>query len=127
MWWDRERPWSVLVAPLVAGAVMLAYFFLFDRWEHLENPIASQLAIAAALIGFGAAVAAQRITRWELVVIPVVLVAIAAIWAYTAPTDTAEDRNFRDTLWVLTGVLLVATLVLNLPQIVRGRYQRPEA
>ncbi len=127
MWWDRERPWSVMVAPIVALAVMLGYFFLFDRWEHLENPIASQLAIGAALAGFVAALAAQRITRWWLLLVPGLLAAVAGIWAYLAPTETPDDYNFRNTLWVLTAVLIITTVAVNLPQIIRGRYQRPEA
>ena len=31
MWWDRERPWVVLVPPVMAGLFTVLFFFLFDR------------------------------------------------------------------------------------------------
>jgi hypothetical protein len=122
MWWDRERWWTLLVPPLTAGALMLLYFAVTDRWSNLENPIQSQLALFAGILGFLAGLAAQRITRWWLVAIPAALTAGVWLWAYFAPSETPEDEEFRQILAVLGLVLALTTVVINLPQIVRGRY-----
>lgn len=127
MWWDRERPWTVVVPPLVAGGLVFLFFWLTDRWAELENPVASQVTLVAGLLGFLAGVAAQRITRWELVAVPAALAAGVVLWAYYAPGDTPADRDFRQILWVLAAILIISTVVLNVPQIVRGRHARPSA
>lgn len=121
MWWDRQRPWTALVPPVTAGVLMTLFFWLTDRWDRLENPVQSQIAILAALAGFLAGIAAQRITRWELVAIPSAITVGVLLWAYFQPHDTPEDADFRQILFVLTVVLAITTLALNIPQIVRGR------
>src|SRR5690242_5994981 len=127
MWWDRERPWVAVVPPLTAGLFTLAYFWLFDRWDNLENPIQSQVAIVSAIIGFLTGIAATRIRRWELVAIPGVITVAIAIWAIFAPHDTPEDKDFQQILWMLVGLGAIVTAALNLPQIFRGRYAPPAA
>ena len=123
MWWDRERPWTVLVPPVMAAGIMVLFFWLTDRWENLENPVQSQIAIFAAVGGFIAGIFAQRIRRWEWLLIPGAITAGVMLWAYFQPHDTAEDREFRQILWVLALVLAVTTLAINIPQVMRGRYR----
>lgn len=123
MWWDRERWWTVLVPPVTAAALMVLFFAVTDRWTHLENPVASQLAPLAGVIGFLAGMAAQRVRDWRLVMIPAGMTAAAWLWAYFAPNDTPEDEEFRQILAVLGLVLLLTTVAINLPQIVRGRHR----
>jgi hypothetical protein len=125
MWWDRERPWVVLVPPVTAGVFMVLFFVLFDWYDNLHNPIAGQIAVAAGVVGFFVGIAAQRVTRWELVWIPGALTLAVALWAYFAPAETPEDRDFRQILWLLAAVLALTTVAVNLPQLVRGRYAPP--
>lgn len=125
MWWDRERPWTALVPPATAATLMLLYFWLFDRWDKLENPIQSQLAIFSAIAGFLAGIAAQRIRNWLLLAIPGAVTVAVFLWAYFAPHDTPSDNEFRQALIVLTVALLAATIAVNLPQIVGGRQIPP--
>lgn len=122
-WWDRERPWAVLVPPLTAGLLMLAFFAVTDRWHDLENPVQSQVAIVCAIIGVAAGIAMGRIRHWEWVAIPGAVTLAVALWAYFAPHSTPEDNDFRQILVVLTFVLAIATAAINIPQIVRGRFQ----
>ena len=122
-WWDRERPWTVLVPPVTAAAIMVLFFWLTDRWENLENPVQSQIAIFAAVGGFIAGIFAQRIRRWEWLVIPGAVTVGVMLWRYFQPHDTAEDREFRQILWVLALVLAITTLAINIPQVARGRYR----
>lgn len=121
MWWDRRRPWTALVPPLTAGLLMLAFFWMFDRWDKLENPVQSQVAIFAALAGFLAGIAAQRVTQWYLLAIPGAIAVGVLLWAYFYPHATPADTEFRQILSVLAVVLLISAVVLNIPQIVRGR------
>ncbi len=125
MWWDRERPWVVLVPPVTAGLFMVLFFVLFDWYDNLHNPIPGQLAVAAGVVGFLAGVAVQRVTRWALVWIPGALTLAVAVWAYVAPADTPEDRDFRQILWLLAAVLALTTVAINVPQIARGRHAPP--
>jgi hypothetical protein len=125
MWWDRQRPWIIFVPPVTAAAFMVGFFWLFDRWDNLENPVASQLAPLAGVIGFVTAIALSRIRQWELIAIPGAIAAGLALWAIFAPHETPEDKDFQQILWILTALALTSTLVLNLPQIVRGRYAQP--
>ncbi len=121
MWWDRRRPWMVVVPGLTAGLLMVLFFWLTNRWDNLENPVQSQVTLICGIIGFSAALAIQRITRWELVLIPGAVAIGVLMWAILAPNDSQEDREFRQILTVLAVVLLAATLVMNIPQIARGR------
>ena len=114
-----------LVPALTAGALMLLFFWLTDRWTQLENPVASQVTILCGVIGFLVGIAVQRITRWELVAIPGALTIGVMLWAVFAPHDSQEDREFREILWVFAGLLLVTTVAINIPQIARGH--RPTA
>ncbi|MER3421191.1 MAG: hypothetical protein C4290_12025 [Chloroflexota bacterium] len=125
MWWDRERPWVVLVPPVMAGLFTVLFFVLFDWYDNLHNPIPGQVAVAAGVLGFLAGIAAQRVTRWELLGIPGTLTLAVALWAYVAPAKTPEERDFRQILWLLTAVLALTTVAINLPQIARGRYAPP--
>ena len=121
MWWDRERWWVVLVPPLTAGLLMLLFFAVTDRWDNLENPVQSQIAVFAGVVGFLAGLGAQRIRNWYLAGIPAALTAVVLLWAWFAPRESPEDREFRQILVVLGALFLVTTIALNLPQIVRGR------
>lgn len=123
MWWDRERWWTVLVPPVTAGVLMVLFFAVTDRWSKLENPIQSQVALFAGILGFLAGLAAQRITRWWLLAVPGAITAVVWLWAYFAPHNTPEDQEFRQILAVLGLVLAITTAILNLPQITRGRYR----
>jgi hypothetical protein len=127
VWWGGERPWVAVLPPLTAGLFTVGYFWLFDRWDNLENPIQSQVAIVSAIIGFLVGIAAMRIRRWELVAIPGVITAAIAIWAIVAPHNTPEDKDFQQVLWMLTGLGAIVTAALNLPQILQGRYAPPSA
>lgn len=123
MWWDRQRWWTVLVPPITAGVLMVLFFAVTDRWTHLENPVQSQVAVFAGVAGFLAGIAVQRVKDWRLLLIPAGLTAIVWVWAYFAPSDTPEDQEFREVMAVLGVVLLLTTVVVNLPQIARGRYR----
>lgn len=127
MWWDRERPWVVLVPALTAGLLMTLFFIAFDRFSDLENPIASQLGPVCGIAGFLAGLAVQRITRWELVIIPFGIATGVLLWAFFAPHGSPEDREFRTVLFVLGAFLILVATVLNLPQIFRGRAPRLDA
>jgi hypothetical protein len=122
MWWDREQWWTVFVPPVTAGVVLLLYFAITDRWTNLENPVQSQFSILAAVLGFLAGLAAQRITNWWLAGISGGIVVALGLWAYFAPHDTPEDEEFRQILVVLTGLAAVVAIALNLPQVLRGRF-----
>jgi hypothetical protein len=123
MWWDRQRWWTVLVPPVTAGVLMVLFFAVTDRWTKLENPVASQLAPLAGVLGFLAGMAAQRVRDWRLVAIPAALTAGVWLWAYFAPNDSPEDQEFRQVMAVLGLVLLLGTVAVNLPQIARGRHR----
>jgi FtsH-binding integral membrane protein len=123
MWWDRGRWWTVLVPPATAGVLMLLYFAVTDRWTNLENPVQSQVAIFSAIVGLLVGIAVQRITRWGLVAIPGALTVAVLAWSYFMPHDKPEDNELRQILAVLGFVMVIAVVVLNLPQMVRGRYR----
>ena len=123
MWWDRQRPWVVLLAPATAALVMIGYFALFDRWTHLENPIQSQLAPAAGIIGALTAIGVQRIRNWWLVLLPGLAAVLVLAFALLIPTESAENRELRNIMWVLFCLMVVSIGAVNLPQIVRGRHK----
>src|SRR5688572_3471289 len=98
MWWDRERPWTVLVPPAMAGLLVTGALWLFDRGPDLENPIASQGASVTALLRFVAGLAAQRIMRWWWVAVPPALTIGMRLWGYFYDRVAPEDEDVRQLL-----------------------------
>jgi membrane associated rhomboid family serine protease len=125
-WWDRERPWTILVPPLTGGALMLGFFWLTNRWSDLENPVQGQVALVCGIAGFLAGIALQRITNWVLAGLSGAVALALIVWAYLQPHDTPEDEEFRQILAVLAVVAVVTATALNLPQILRGRRRPPD-
>lgn len=54
---------TFFVPPAVALFLTLAYFFLTRNWTNLGNPLASMVALAAGVTGFGASVGVDRLRR----------------------------------------------------------------
>src|SRR5688572_26518674 len=43
--------WRATFPPVVAGATMIGFFALTDRWHELANPVQSQVALFAGVLG----------------------------------------------------------------------------
>jgi hypothetical protein len=121
----RERilnnaAWKALLPSVVAGGLTVLYFAATGRWNQLDNPIASQVAIFAAVFGVIVGILMDRITRWGLVLVPLVLLAALWIFGPRLPID-GETASRGEMVALLSIVLILILIVVNVPQIVRGR------
>jgi len=112
--------WKSLVPALLAGACMTGFFALTGRWAELENPVQSQLALIFAVIGLLVGILIDRISRWELVIIPAVLLVALLGWGNRLPLDS-ETTSRGEMVTLLVIVILFVMIAINLPQVTRGR------
>ena len=118
---DRAA-WRAMAPPVIGGGLMVAFFALTDRWERLDNPVASQIAVLAGIIGALIGILADRITRWELVLIPVALLVALVGWGDRLPIDS-ETTSRGEMVALLAIAILLVGIAINIPQIARGRRQ----
>jgi hypothetical protein len=122
---ERQRildrmAWRATLPPVVAGAVMIAFFWLTDRWDNLANPVQSQVALFAGVLGALIGILADRITRWELVIIPVALIVALIAWGDRLPVES-ETTSTGEVVALLVIVVLIIGIAVNIPQVIRGR------
>ena len=122
----ERAAWQATLPPVIGGGLMLAFFGLTDRWERLQNPVASQIALAAGIIGALIGILADRITRWELVLIPIALLVALIGWGDRLPLESKTTSRGEMVALLAIAILLVG-IVINIPQIVRGRRRATEA
>lgn len=128
---ERQRilermAWRATLPPAVAGAVMIAFFWLTDRWDNLANPVQSQVALFAGVLGALIGILADRITRWELVIIPAALIVALLAWGDRLPFDS-ETTSTGEIVALLVIVVLIIGVAVNIPQVIRGRRPLQEA
>lgn len=112
--------WKALIAPVVGGGLMFAFFGLTDRWNELSNPVASQVALLAGILGALVAIVADRITRWWLALLPAVILIALVGWGNRIPLES-ETTSRGEMVALLTIVVLLVGIGINIPQILRGR------
>lgn len=115
--------WSAVLPPLVAGALMITFFGLTDHWSKLNNPIASQVALAAGVLGALTGILADRITHWELVIIPIVLLGVLLAFGDRLPLDS-ESTSRSEIVAMLSIAIILLAVVANIPQIIAGQRRR---
>lgn len=112
--------WKALLPPVAAGALMVAFFALTKRWERLDNPVASQIALAAGVFGLLIGILADRVTNWALIIIPVgLIIGLLAFGDRLLPDSETTPRGVM--VGMLVFLLLVLTVAINVPQLARGR------
>jgi hypothetical protein len=112
--------WRATLPPVVAGLTMIAYFGLTDRWHNLANPIQSQLALVAGILGALVGILADRITRWDLIIVPVAAIVALLLWGDRLPFDSASTSTGEIVFLLILAILIIGTAI-NIPQIARGR------
>ena len=117
--------WRAAIPPLVAGGLMLGFFALTDRWHNLANPVQSQVALFAGIIGALLGMLANRITRWELVIIPAALLIALLLWGDRLPLDSKTTSRGEMVALLVIAILLVG-IAINVPQVIRGRRRASE-
>ncbi|MGH2600894.1 MAG: hypothetical protein ACRDJ9_16105 [Dehalococcoidia bacterium] len=117
--------WRATLPPLIGGGVMLAFFGLTDRWDNLANPVQSQVALFAGIFGALVGMLADRITRWDLIIVPVALIVALIAWGDRLPLDSSSMSQGEMIVLLVIAVLLIG-IAINVPQIVRGR-RAPQA
>jgi len=116
---DRAA-WRATIPPVVAGVTMVGFFALTDRWSNLSNPVQSQIALFAGVLGALVGMLADRITRWDLIVIPAALLVALLVWGQDLPIDS-ESMSRGEIVAFLVIAILIVGIAINLPQIIRGR------
>jgi hypothetical protein len=122
---DRAA-WRALLAPVVALALMVTYFAVTGWWDVLDNPVASQLSVVFGVIGALAGMAANRITHWLRVIVPVALVVALIVWGDRLPLESPTMSQGEMIALLVIAVLLIG-ITINIPQLIRGRRVSPEA
>jgi hypothetical protein len=122
---DRAA-WRATIAPVAAVSIMLAFFWLTDRWDNLSNPVQSQIALIAGVIGGLLALLTERISRWDYVIVPVGLIVALLLWGDRLPLDS-ESTTSGQMVALLVIAILIIGIAINLPQILRGRRTRQTA
>jgi hypothetical protein len=112
--------WRAALPPVIAGAVMIAFFGLTDRWGNLANPVQSQVALVAGILGALVGILADRITRWDLILIPSGLIIALILWGDQLPLDS-ETTSTGEIVAMLVFAIFIIGIAINVPQIVRGR------
>jgi hypothetical protein len=105
---------------------MVAFFWLTDRWDNLSNPVQSQLALFAGIAGALVGVLADRITRWELILIPTALLVALVLWGDRLPIDSESMSRGEIVVFLVIAVLIVG-VAINIPQVARGRRRAPQS
>jgi len=121
----EKAAWRATLPPVIGGGVMLAFFGLTDRWDNLANPVQSQVALFAGIFGALVGMLTDRITRWDLIIIPVALIVALIAWGDRLPLDSASMSQGEMVTLLVIAILLIG-IAINVPQIVRGR-RVPEA
>jgi len=118
--------WRATLPPLIAGLLMVGFFWLTDRWEELSNPVQSQIALVAGIAGALVGMLADRITRWELILIPAALLVALILWGDRLPFDSESMSKGEIVAFLVIAVLIVG-VAINIPQVVRGRRRAPQS
>lgn len=118
--------WRATVPPMIAGGVMIGFFALTDRWDNLANPVQSQIALFAGVLGAAIGMLADRITRWDLVIVPAALIVALIAWGDRLPFDSSSTSTGEIVALLVIAVLIIG-IAVNIPQIARGRRQLQEA
>jgi hypothetical protein len=116
---DRAA-WRATIAPVTAALVMLAFFWLTERWDNLSNPVQSQVALVAGVLGGALAILADRISRWDYVIVPVGLIVALLLWGDRLPLESESTPEGQIVALLIIAVLIIG-VAINLPQLVRGR------
>ena len=116
---DRAA-WRAMIPPVAGGGLMVAFFALTDRWDELDNPVASQVAVLCGIIGLLAGIVADRVTRWDLLLIPVALLIALIVWGDRLPLES-ETTSKGEMIALLSIVIILTGIAINIPQIARGR------
>jgi hypothetical protein len=116
---DRAT-WKALIPPVAGGAIILTFFALTNRWTRLDNPVASQVALVAGILGAVVGMLVDRVSRWDLVLIPLVLLALLLAFGDRLPIDSATTSR-GEVVTLLVIVVLLVGIAINIPQFVRGR------
>jgi hypothetical protein len=122
---DRAA-WRATVPPVLAGVTMLAFFALTDRWDNLANPVQSQVALFAGILGAVIGIVIDRITRWDLLIVPIALIVALIAWGDRLPLES-ETTSKGEMVTLLVIVVLIVGIVINVPQIARGRRPSQQA
>jgi hypothetical protein len=112
--------WRATFPPVVAGATMIGFFALTDRWHELANPVQSQVALFAGVLGGLVGMLADRITRWDLIVVPVGLIVALLLWGDQLPFDSPTTTTGEIVALLIIAILIIG-IAVNIPQVVRGR------
>jgi hypothetical protein len=112
--------WRAVLPPVIAGVVMVGFFWLTDRWDNLANPVQSQVALFAGVLGALIGMLADRITRWELIIIPAALIVGLIAWGDRLPLES-ESTTKGQMIALLVIAVLIIGIAINLPQILRGK------
>jgi hypothetical protein len=112
--------WRATLPPMVAGGMMVGFFWLTDRWDNLSNPVQSQIALLAGVVGALIGALADRITRWELIIIPAALLIALVLWGDRLPIDS-EAMSSGEVVTFLVIAVLIIGVAINIPQVSRGR------
>jgi hypothetical protein len=121
---DRSA-WRAMLAGVAAGGLMVLFFWLTSRWTNLGNPVQSQIALVFGLLGAAIAILAERVTRWDLVVVPVLVLLGLLAFGNQIPFES-QSMSRGVFIAFLCVLVLIALIVLNAPQIARGRRPAPE-
>jgi len=122
---DRTA-WKACVPPVVAVAGTVGFFILTDRWNDLGNPVAAQVAMAFAVIGVVIGILLDRITRWDFVLLPTALLIALLLWGEDLPLES-DTMSKGQMVTLLVIVVIFGGIIMNLPQIIRGRNPAPES
>lgn len=112
--------WKALLPPVVAGGLMVLFFALTNRWENLANPVASQVALVFGIVGALIGILVDRISRWELILVPLALLVGLLGFGDRLPFDSETTSN-GEIVTLLSIVILLTAIVINIPQVARGR------
>jgi hypothetical protein len=114
--------WRATFPPVVAGVTMIGFFALTDRWHNLANPVQSQVALFAGILGALVGMLADRITRWDLIIVPVGLIVALLLWGDQLPFDSPSTSTGEIVALLIIAILIIG-IAVNIPQVVRGRRQ----
>ena len=116
--------WRATLPPLIAGLLMVGFFWLTDRWEELSNPVQSQIALVAGIAGALVGVLADRITRWDLILVPAALLVALILWGDRLPFDSESMSKGEIVVFLVIAILIIG-IAINIPQVARGRRRAP--
>jgi hypothetical protein len=114
----------MLIPPVAAGVLILAFLSLTGRWNNLDNPVVSQVALVAGILGAVLGMLVDRVSRWALVLVPLVLLILLLgfgdrLWPISQIDSETTSRGEIVTLLVI--VVLLVGIIINIPQFARGR------